>query len=438
MHNVNGNVYNRQKAYGTASAGGHAFGMTSGLSMQTVQEMAGVSGSYMNADTFSGKDYSDQIVFDTKKSFFQSVKFKRFRKKYAGVLGLTALVCFLLGSYMLLFSDKGRKQSKSPQVFEDEHLKFSHKEMIGTDDLLNSNTREIHSGEWSDFEDDWLDEHEFIEEEIDDIEDFEHGKSHYAKLISEMEDSLPRETSFDASPKPIKDTREGSTDMNNAQSQGQPTSTDRLPNEVHGSVPPKPLAEVPSHEEAIVYFPKTIHILGRVGDHSAVNGKYSVMMHPYHEESPWVHGGRLIWYKVGKNGLGNHYIFYEKKLHNWVLTSKFDLDNPDPIAFLPDHGVMPVKGVGKHGCKAQHYWYFKESENDNSHKLVMDRSVLVTDNGILLDSLPSYENKGSHSGSGSTNQEVIGLRLHKNQIHIDHKYYSDRYSDKHNVENPYK
>ncbi|OII74356.1 uncharacterized protein cubi_01200 [Cryptosporidium ubiquitum] len=432
MHGVNVNVYNRQKSYGTTTTG-HAFGMTSGLSMQTVQDMAGVSGSYMNADTFS-KDYADPIVFDTKKSFFNSVKFKRFRKRYAGALGFVILICFFIGLYWIIVFTKhsNSKGSKTPSVFEDEHIQFTHEDFSAHNNILNTNEKDLHSNDWSDFEDDWLDEHEFLEEEIDDIEDSEHGNSHYAKVINDMDnhqESSHVETSFDASPKPLKSTGESDT-----HSSSQPIqTTDKLPNEVHGIIPPKPLTEIPSHEESIVYFPKTIHLLGRIGDDSAVNGKYNVMMHPYHEESPWIHGGRLIWYKTGKNSSNNYYIFYEKKLHNWVLTDKFDLDNPNPIAFLPDHGVMPVKGVGKHGCKAQHYWYFREKNSDNSQKLVMDRSVLVTDNGILLDSLPDRE----HRIGSSMDQEVIGLKLHKNQIHIDHKYYSDRYSGRHQIKNPY-
>ncbi|CUV05334.1 unnamed protein product [Cryptosporidium hominis] len=439
MQGVNVNVYNRQKSYGTTSAG-HAYGMTSGLSMQTVQDMAGVSGSYMNTDTFSTKDYADPIMFDNKKSFFNSIKFKRFKKRYAGVLGFAILICFLIGFYLILFSAKHptSKISKNNSVFEDEHIQFTHDDFLGHSGArhgLNSNEKDSHSNDWSDFEDDWIDEHDFLEEEIDDVEDSEHGHSHYAKMINEMDNhhhdnGSPIETSFDASPKPLKSTDDLDTHKNNEQVI---QTTDKLPNEVHGTVPPKPLTEIPSHEESIVYFPKTIHLLGRIGDDSVVNGKYNVMMHPYHEESPWIHGGRLIWYKTGKNSSNNYYIFYEKKLHNWVLTDKFDLDNPNPIAFLPDHGVMPVKGVGRHGCKAQHYWYFREKTSDNSHKLVMDRSVLVTDNGILLDSLPDHE----HRKGSSTNQEVIGLKLHKNQIHIDHKYYSDKYSGRHQIDNPY-
>lgn len=433
MHGVNVNVYNRQKSYGSTSTG-QAFGMTSGLSMQTVQDMAGVSGSYMNADTFSAKDYADPIVFDTKKSFFHSVKFKRFRKKYSGLLGIIIFVCFFIGIYCILFYTKNSnsKASKTPSVFEDEHIQFTHEDFSNHGNILNANEKDLHGSDWSDFEDDWLDEHEFLEEEIDDIEDSEHGNSHYAKVINDMnshQEISPIETSFDASEKPLKSTGDPE---NHIHGQVIPT-TDKLPNEVHGIIPPKPLTEIPSYEETIVYFPKTIHLLGRIGDDSAVNGKYNVMMHPYHEESPWIHGGRLIWYKTGKNSSNNYYIFYEKKLHNWVLTDKFDLDHPNPIAFLPDHGIMPVKGVGKHGCKAQHYWYFRENSSDNSKKLVMDRSVLVTDNGILLDSLPDHD----HRKGSSTNQEVIGLKLHKNQIHIDHKYYSDRYSNKHQINNPY-
>ncbi|KAJ1608417.1 putative membrane associated protein [Cryptosporidium canis] len=435
MHGTNVNVYNRQKPYGATSAG-HAFGMTSGLSMQTVQDMAGVSGSYMNADTFSSKDFADPIMFDTKKSFFKSVKFRRFRKRYAGILGFVVLVCFLIGFYLILFSSRHSdpKSSSVASVYEDEHVQFTHEDFAHEKSMLHANERDYHSSDWSDFEDDWLDEHEFMEEEIDDIEDSEHGNSHYARVISGLDhhsqEGSPVETSLDASPEPLKSTQ-GDPEAHGDQPAA--SSIDKLPSEVHGVVPPKPLAEIPHHEESIVYFPKTIHLLGRVGEYSMVNGKYSVMMHPYHEDSPWIHGGRLIWYKTGKNSSNNYYIFYEKKLHNWVLTDKFDLDHPSPIAFLPDHGVMPVKGVGKHGCKAQHYWYFKEKGADNAQKLVMDRSVLVTDNGILLDSLPSHE----HDKGSSTNQEVIGLRLHKNQIHIDHKYYSDRYSGKHQINNPY-
>lgn len=442
MHGVNVNVYNRQKSYGTTSTG-HAFGMTSGLSMQTVQDMAGVSGSYMSADTFSAKDYADPIMFDTKKSFFNSVKFKRFRKRYAGVLGLVILVCFLIGFYFILFSARhsGPKSGMAPDkhsVYEDEHIQFTHDDLIHQRSILNSNEKDHHgSSDWSDFEDDWLEEHEFLEEEIDDLEDTEHGSSHYARVINSIR-SHPQEGSLseahiETSPKSLKTTDDEPEASHEEHASAPPSTDNKLPNEVHGVIPPKPLTDIPHHEEGIVYFPKTIHLLGRIGDYSTVNGKYSVMMHPYHEESPWIHGGRLIWYKTGRNSSSNYYIFYEKKLHNWVLTDKFDLENPNPIAFLPDHGVMPVKGVGKHGCKAQHYWYFRENNSDHSQKLVMDRSVLVTDNGILLDSLPDHEhNKGS-----STNQEVIGLKLHRNQIHIDHKYYSDRYSGKHQINNPY-
>ncbi|KAH7648918.1 hypothetical protein FG379_001287 [Cryptosporidium bovis] len=442
MHSTNGNVYNRQKSYGTIP--NHVYGVSSGLSMQTVQDMAGVSGAYMNFNTFSSKENSEPIMFDSKKSFFNSVKYRRFKKRYASLLGLVVVICFLGGVYWILHSRRHHHSYRdnnatainksNGNVYEDEALRITSDNI--NEQFMNKHHEHIHSSDydiqgndWSDFEEDWLDEHDFYEEEIDDIEDVEHNRSHYAKLINEVD-----------SPKQVEDSSTSDKPLIS-------TDNNQLPSEVKGEIPPKPLSEAHVYDDSVVYFPKTIHLLGRVGSNSEVNGKYTIMMHPYHEESPWVHAGRLIWYKIGKGNIGNHYIFYEKKLHNWVITNKFDLLSPDPIAFLPDHGVMPVKGVGKHGCKAQHYWYFREKNDDNTHRLVMDRSVLVTDDGILIDSIsPDHGENKNHanlnSGS-STNQEVIGLRLHKNQIHIDHKYHSSSYSSndphgKHNeIEDPY-
>lgn len=425
MNGANGNVYNRQRSYGTIPS--HVYGVSSGLSMQTVQDMAGVSGAYMNFDTFSSREHSDPIMFDSKKPFFNSIRYKRFKKRYATLLGLVAVICFLGGVYWIMHSIKHNNDVKDKTSSEMDTRENIDNRLADERDSARNLDYEIQGNDWSDFEEDWLDEHDFVEEEIDDIEDIESSRPHYAKLINEME-----------SPKKIESSQSDKEQLIS-------TENDQLPLEIKGGVPPKPLSEAQIYDDSVVYFPKTIHLLGRVGSNSEVNGKYTIMMHPYHEESPWVHAGRLIWYKIGKGNSGNHYIFYEKKLHNWVITDKFDLLSPDPIAFLPDHGVMPVKGVGKHGCKAQHYWYFREHGDNDTHRLVMDRSVLVTDDGILIDSISLDHGDKNHSNSspGSfTSQEVIGLRLHKNQIHVDHKYYSNAYSNGHHnqqreIEDPY-
>ncbi|KAL7067546.1 hypothetical protein ACR3K2_20250 [Cryptosporidium serpentis] len=414
MYTNSGNIHNRQKIHSTPPS---AFGM-SGLSMQAVQGMAGTSESSRYYGT-SEKGNNEKFVFETEKSYFPLLRLKRNHKKIIIIVAILVLIFFFIGIFVLFSRSNSLTSS---EINKTEPIKLNEKSDKSGIHIFD----EDHIGDWSEFEEDWLGEHDFVEEEVDDLEDHEHGDTHYANVMH-IDNNNPENTINKANNE-IRSTDENiyleETGNNNEITQVNKVASpiNRMPKEVEGSIPPLPsVAPIEFGDIETVYFPKSIHVIGRVGDQYNINGKYTVMMHPYHEDSPWVHGGRLIWSKKGKSINENYYIFYEKTLHNWVLTNKFDLLNPDPIAFLPDHGVMPVKGVGRHGCKPQHYWYFRQKQEDGSYKLIMDRSVLVTDNGILLDSIPGIGNRFSN-GSSTNSEEIIGLKLHKNQVHIDHLY----------------
>ncbi|KAJ1606570.1 transmembrane domain-containing protein [Cryptosporidium canis] len=148
-----------------------------------------------------------------------------------------------------------------------------------------------------------------------------------------------------------------------------------------------------------VSLPSSLTLYGRVSkDDTYVNGVYNIVMDEKGDGKryPKLHHGRAIYKKEKGVMRGAPYpelfVVFDGTHEFWTISSSLDPDSK-PLAFLPDHGLIPIRHVGPYGAHSNSTWVFRRDG-----AILKDSSVRIVENSsIELPRVPVYITKATHN-----------------------------------------
>lgn len=147
-----------------------------------------------------------------------------------------------------------------------------------------------------------------------------------------------------------------------------------------------------------VSLPSSLTLYGRVSqDDTYVNGIYNIIMENREDgkSRPRLHHGRAI-YRKEKTVLNESspelFIVFDGAHEFWTINSSLD-PGSKPLAFLPDHGLIPIRHVGPYGAHSNSTWVFRSKDG-----ISKDSSVRIVENSsIEFPRVPVYITKATHN-----------------------------------------
>ncbi|KAK6587669.1 hypothetical protein RS030_81478 [Cryptosporidium xiaoi] len=150
-----------------------------------------------------------------------------------------------------------------------------------------------------------------------------------------------------------------------------------------------------------VSLPSSLTLYGRVNDNdSYINGIYNIIMENDNEKDkryPKLQHGRAIYMKKGTDNISDLYIYFDGRHEFWILSKSMDVNTSNPLAFLPDHALIPIRHVGPYGAHSNTSWVFRYHEN-NKVRVIKDNTVRVVENSSIHNPrIPVYITKSTHN-----------------------------------------
>ncbi|KAH8740370.1 hypothetical protein FG386_002882 [Cryptosporidium ryanae] len=150
-----------------------------------------------------------------------------------------------------------------------------------------------------------------------------------------------------------------------------------------------------------VSLPSSLTLYGRVSDKdSYINGIYNIIMENDNAKDkryPKLHHGRAVYMKKGTNNLSDLYIYFDGRHEFWILNKNLDSNPSNPLAFLPDHALIPIRHVGPYGAHSNTCWVFRHYENDKV-SVIKDNTVRIVENSSINNPrIPVYITKSTHN-----------------------------------------
>lgn len=180
-----------------------------------------------------------------------------------------------------------------------------------------------------------------------------------------------------------------------------------------------------------VSLPSSLTLYGRVSQEDTyINGIYNIVMEERKDgkKYPRLHHGRAIYKKEGRvvrdEKSPELFIVFDGTHEFWTISQSLDSDSK-PLAFLPDHGLIPIRHVGPYGARSNSTWVFR-----NKDGILKDSSVRIVENSsIELPRVPVYITKATHNWHiKHHNHTDVKADSGKNGGNSDAKVYKDPYN----------
>ncbi|EEA08258.1 uncharacterized protein CMU_020010 [Cryptosporidium muris RN66] len=183
-----------------------------------------------------------------------------------------------------------------------------------------------------------------------------------------------------------------------------------------------------------VYIPSVLTLYGRVNDSGPqVNGNYHLQMvekitksnnkiskDSNNELTPLIHHGRSVYKKSGNNGEPDIFLLFDGKHEFWVLKTTLDEDIK-PIAFFPDHSLIPVRHIGPYGAHSNSSWIFRDNNGvykDKSVRIVEDTSINNNKKRVQITKATHKWHEGHNK-----NSSIFDNHKYEKQVHKTNKYF---------------
>ncbi|KAF7457382.1 membrane associated protein [Cryptosporidium felis] len=149
-----------------------------------------------------------------------------------------------------------------------------------------------------------------------------------------------------------------------------------------------------------ISLPSSLTVYGRVSqEDSYINGVYNIIQENKADgkKYPKLHHGRAVYKKEGskkENGetIPTLFIVFDGRHEFWTINSSLGLDSK-PLAFLPDHGLIPIRHVGPYGAHSNSAWVFRSNSG-----ISKDTSVRIVENSSIENQrVPVHITKATHS-----------------------------------------
>ncbi|OLQ16351.1 hypothetical protein ChUKH1_11695 [Cryptosporidium hominis] len=182
-----------------------------------------------------------------------------------------------------------------------------------------------------------------------------------------------------------------------------------------------------------ISLPSSLILYGRVTkEDTYINGAYNIIIEEKKDgkKYPKLHHGRAIYKKEGKtNGnttIPTLFIIFDGTHEFWTITSSLD-PGLKPLAFLPDHALIPIRHVGPYGAHSNSTWVFR-----NNNGILKDSSVRIVENSSVdFPRIPVHITKATHNWHIKHHRETKG-RTNSNKKNVsnyntDLKVFKDPY-----------
>ncbi|KAK9174556.1 Uncharacterized protein cmbei_1003590 [Cryptosporidium meleagridis] len=182
-----------------------------------------------------------------------------------------------------------------------------------------------------------------------------------------------------------------------------------------------------------VSLPSSLILYGRVTkEDTYINGAYNIIIEEKKDgkKYPKLHHGRAIYKKEGKTN-GNVttptlFIIFDGTHEFWTITTSLD-PGLKPLAFLPDHALIPIRHVGPYGAHSNSTWVFR-----NNNGILKDSSVRIVENSSVdFPRIPVHITKATHNWHVKHHREAKGgtnsNNKNVNSYNADLKVFKDPY-----------
>ncbi|KAH8584862.1 membrane associated [Cryptosporidium sp. chipmunk genotype I] len=182
-----------------------------------------------------------------------------------------------------------------------------------------------------------------------------------------------------------------------------------------------------------ISLPSSLTLYGRVTKEDAyINGVYNIIIEQSKDgkKYPKLHHGRAIYKKEGKANENitapTLFIIFDGTHEFWTITSSLD-SGSKPLAFLPDHALIPIRHVGPYGAHSNSTWVFR-----NNNGILKDSSVRIVENSsIEFPRIPVHITKATHNWHIKHHRETRGgtnsTQKNGSSSYTDVKVFKDPY-----------
>ncbi|OII74178.1 hypothetical protein cand_017580 [Cryptosporidium andersoni] len=184
-----------------------------------------------------------------------------------------------------------------------------------------------------------------------------------------------------------------------------------------------------------MYIPSILTLYGHVNNSGPqVNGNYHLQMvekitksnnkiskDSNNELTPLIHHGRSVYKKSGNNGEPDIFLLFDGKHEFWVLKTALDEDIK-PIAFFPDHSLIPVRHIGPYGAHSNSSWIFRDNNGvykDKSVRIVEDTSINNNKKRVHITKATHKWHEGHNKNSSISDNHKYEKQVHKTNKYFD-------------------